>query len=88
MLEVNRGSLGGRKELPAWWATYAMNRPPREAYANTGDLMQRPKLKTASGSRASSDPERHRDRHAPAPLFDLADLGAQDFDVPMGAART
>ena len=31
-----------------------------------------------------SEPERQRGRHAPAPLFDLADVGAQDFDVRWG----
>ena len=31
-----------------------------------------------------SEPERQRGRHALAPLFDLADLGAQDFDVQWG----
>jgi hypothetical protein len=51
--------------------------------------MQRPKRKTASRKPSVdfSEPERHRGRHAPAPLFDLADLGAQDFDVRW-AART
>ena len=47
--------------------------------------MQRPKRKTTAGRRASiSAPERQHGRHAPAPLFDLADLGAQDFDVRWG----
>jgi hypothetical protein len=61
---------------------------PSIAVAATGDLMQRPKRKTASRKPrvGFSEPERQRGRDAPAPLFDLADLGAQDFDVRWGRA--
>jgi len=50
--------------------------------------MQRPKRKTAGRKPRVdfSEPQRQRGRHAPAPLFDLADLGAQDFDVRWGRA--
>ena len=50
--------------------------------------MRCPKRKTASRKPrvGFSEPERQRGRHAPAPLFDLADLGAQDFDVRWGRA--
>ena len=63
-------------------------RPVDRAVAATGDLMQRPKRKTASRKPRVdfSEPERQRGRHAPAPLFDLADLGAQNFDVRWGRA--
>jgi hypothetical protein len=46
--------------------------------------MKRPKRKTAKKKPRVdfSEPERQRGRHAPTPLFDLADLGAQDFDIP------
>jgi hypothetical protein len=42
-----------------------------------------PKSKTASWKPhvEFSEPEWQRGRHAPAPIFDLADLVAQDFDV-------
>jgi hypothetical protein len=45
--------------------------------------MRRPKRKTASRKARVdfSEPEQQRGRHAPAPLFDLADPGAQNFDV-------
>ena len=48
--------------------------------------MKRPNRETANRRPRVdfSEPERQRDRHAPAPLFDLADLGAQDFDVRWG----
>ena len=61
-------------------------RPVDRAVAATGDLMQRPKRKTAIRKPrvGFSDPERQRGRHASAALFDLANLGAQDFDVRWG----
>jgi len=63
-------------------------RPVDRAVAATGDLMQRPKRKTASRKPRVdfSEPELQPGRQAPAPLFDLADLGAQDFDVRWGHA--
>jgi len=59
------------------------------AVAATGDLMQRPKRKTARRKPRVdfSEPERQRRRHAPTLLFDLADLGARDFDLSRVESR-